>query len=156
MGRAEDKIKAMGLEFPARNEKKSGVIESVKQAGDFIFVSGHGPQQPDGSMAYIGKLGKELTTEQGYKAAKLCALSCLGGVKTAVDSLDQIEIISVRGFVSSTPDFYDQPEVMNGTSELLLEVFGERGRHARTAIATPVLPGNIAVEVQMVVRVVPE
>ena len=153
MGRVETQLSDMGLAFPARNEKKVGIIESIKQVGDLIFVSGHGPQNPDGSMAFTGKLGKEVSTEQGYEAAKLCALSCLGSVKTAVESLDQIEIISVRGFVSSVPDYFDQPQVMNGASELLLEIFGDKGRHARTAVATPVLPGNISVEVQMVVRV---
>jgi len=157
MGSVKGEIRALGLEFPARNDGKSGVIESARKVGDLIFVSSHGPQRPGGSMAYTGKLGKDIDIEQGYKAAELCALSCLGSVRTVVDSLDQVEIVTVRGFVNSaSSDFFDQPKVMNGASELLLELFGERGRHVRTAIGTSVLPGNIPVEVQMAVRVFAE
>ena len=140
MSIVEDKIRVLGLEFPARDDGKPSVIESVKKVGDLIFVSGHGPQRPDGSIAYTGQLGKDIDIEQGYKAAELCALSCLGSVKTVVDSLDQVEIVTVRGFVNSALGFFDQPKVMNGASELLLELFGERGRHVRTAIRTSVLP----------------
>jgi len=154
MDNVESKIRGLGLEFPVRPKGKPGVIEFVKKADDLIFVSGHGPQRPDGSMAYTGKLGKDIDIEQGYEAAKLCALSCLGSVRTVVDSLDQVELLSVRGFVNSTPDFYDQPKVMNGASEFLLKVFGERGRHVRTAIGTSALPGNIPVEIQMIARIV--
>lgn len=156
MSIVEDKIRVLGLEFPARDDGKRSVIESARKVGDLIFVSSHGPQRPGGSMAYTGKLGKDIDIEQGYKAAELCALSCLGSVRTVVDSLDQVEIVTVRGFVNSASDFFDQPKVMNGASELLLELFGERGRHVRTAIGTSVLPGNIPVEVRMAVRVFAE
>ena len=111
------------------------------------------PKRDDGTIPYIGKLGKELTIDQGYAAAKLCALNCLAAVKLVTDSLDDIEqIVRVRGFVNSAPDFYDQPKVVHGASEFLIEVLGERGRHVRTAVGVAALPGNVAVEVDMLIK----
>jgi len=155
MDQVERRITEKGYCLPAVNTGRRGIFVPTKRVGDMVYVSGHGPQSPDGkSMVYKGKLGSSLTSEEGREAAKLCVLSCLSSLKREVGSLDSIEMVTMRGFVSSTPDFTEQPEVMNGASELLLDILGERGTHARTAIATPVLPGDIAVEIQMVVRVV--
>ena len=102
----------------------------------------------------MGRVGAEVSPEDAYKAAQLCALNCFAAVKSLVGSLDAVEeIVQVRGFVNSAPDFHDQPKVINGASELLVKLFGERGRHARAALGTSNLPGNIPVEVEMVVRV---
>ena len=103
---------------------------------------------------YIGKVGKELTLEEGYEAAKICAINCLSAVKSVIGSLDRIdEIIQIRGFVNSAPEFTRQPEVINGASELLVKLFGEKGKHVRSAVGTSILPNNIPVELEMIVKV---
>jgi len=140
------------LELP---EVPKPVAEYVpaKRVGDLVYVSGQGPIR-DGKPIYVGRVGAEVSPEDAYKAAQLCALNCLAAVKSLVGSLDAVEeIVQVRGFVNSAPDFHDQPKVINGASELLVKLFGKRGRHARAALGTSNLPGNIPVEVEMVVRV---
>ena len=149
---AEAQLRGLGLELP---EVPKPVAEYVpaKRVGDFVYVSGQGPIR-DGKPVYVGRVGAEVSPEDAYKAAQLCALNCLAAVKSLVGSLDVVEeIVQVRGFVNSAPDFHDQPKVINGASELLVKLFGERGRHARAALGTSNLPGNIPVEVEMVVRV---
>ena len=150
----EDKLKEMGLQLDLDREVKAPVINKATRSGNLIFVSGHGPLGPDGKMAFSGRVSAELSLEEGYQAARLCALDCLSSVKALVGSLDEIEeIVSVRGYVSSSLDFFDQPKVLNGASEFLIALLGDRGRHTRTAIGTSALPGNIPVEVDMIVRV---
>ncbi len=150
----EDKLKEMGLQLDLDREVKAPVINKATRSGNLIFVSGHGPLGPDGKMAFSGRVSAELSLEEGYQAARLCALDCLSSVKAMVGSLDEIEeIVSVRGYVSSSLDFFDQPKVLNGASEFLIALLGDRGRHTRTAIGTSALPGNIPVEVDMIVRV---
>jgi len=149
---AEAQLRGLGLELP---EVPKPVAEYVpaKRVGDFVYVSGQGPIR-DGKPVYVGRVGAEVSPEDAYKAAQLCALNCLAAVKSLVGSLDVVEeIVQVRGFVNSAPDFHDQPKVINGASELLVKLFGKRGRHARAALGTSNLPGNIPVEVEMVVRV---
>ena len=148
----EVRLKELGLELP---EVPKPVAEYVpaKRVGDLVYVSGQGPIR-DGKLVYMGRVGAEVSPEDAYKAAQLCALNCLAAVKSLIGSLDAVEeIVQVRGFVNSAPDFHDQPKVINGASELLVKLFGERGRHARAALGTSNLPGNIPVEVEMVVRV---
>jgi len=121
--------------------------------GNLIFCSGQGPVK-EGRPLYIGKVDSERTGEEGYKAARICALNCLAAVKDLIGSLDKIdEIVQVRGFVNSAPDFGGQPEVINGASELLEQIFGEKGKHARCALGTSNLPGNITVELEMIVKI---
>ena len=149
---AEVRLKELGLELP---EVPKPVAEYVpaKRVGDLVYVSGQGPIR-DGKPIYVGRVGAEVSPEDAYKAAQLCALNCLAAVKSLVGSLDAVEeIVQVRGFVNSAPDFHDQPKVINGASELLVKVFGECGRHARAALGTSNLPGDIPVEIEMVVRV---
>lgn len=149
----EGRLKEMGLTLDPNREVKAPIINKATMSGGMIYVSGHGPRNPNGEMAFSGRLGAELSLEEGYEAAKLCALDCLASVKAMIGSLDKVVgIVSVRGYVSSAPDFFDQPKVINGASEFLIALFGDRGRHARTAIGTSVLPGNIPVEVDMIVR----
>ena len=121
---------------------------SVQKGGDFWFFSGTGP-------SVRGRLGENMTAAEGYQAARLAGINLLSVLRIELegdwDRLDQI--IKVNGYVNCTPDFYEQPEVINGTSDLLVEVLGERGRHARTAVGTNSLPFRIPVEVEMIVRV---
>lgn len=148
----EAKLQQMGLELPEAPTPVAAYIPA-KRVGDLVFVSGQIPLK-DGKIAYTGKVGAERTQEEGYEAAKLCALNALAAVKALVGSLDVIEgIVQVRGFVNCTPDFQNHPEVINGASELLVELFGERGRHARAAVGASSLPRDVTVEVEMVVRV---
>jgi enamine deaminase RidA (YjgF/YER057c/UK114 family) len=152
MGTIEERLKQMGLTLPEVPRPVAAYIPA-KRVGDLVFVSGQIPIR-NGEIAYTGKVGAERTQEEGYEAAKLCALGALAAVKSLVGSLEAIEeIVQVRGFVNCTPEFSNQPEVINGASELLVELFGERGRHARAAVGTSSLPRDVTVEVELIVRV---
>jgi len=132
--------------------RPESLIERTRQAGRLLFVSGHGPTGENGEMVFVGQVGNEVTLEEAREAARLCTIACLGAVKEALGDLTNIgRIIRVRGFVNSAAGFFDQPEVLNAASELLLAIFGDAGKHVRTAIGTSVLPGNIPVEIDMVV-----
>ncbi len=124
-----------------------------RQSGSLIFISGQGPVK-DNSPVFQGKLGREISREEGYQAARICALNLLSQLKVFLNNLDRVrKIINVRGFVASADDFYDQPAVINGCSDLLVEIFGDRGRHSRCALGVNVLPGNIPVEIEMIVEI---
>ena len=148
----EDTLAALGFSLP---EAPKPIAEYVpaKRIGDMVYVSGQGPIR-DGRLTCVGRVGKDVTVEQAYEAAQLCTLNGLAAIKQLVGSLDCIsQIVSIRGFVSSADEFHDQPQVVNGASNLLVRVFGDRGRHARAALGTSVLPGNISVEVEMIVSI---
>ena len=149
----EEKLKEKGLALPEVPKPVAAYIPA-KRVGDLVFVSGQIPLR-DGKIAYQGKVGAERTPEEGYEAARLCALNALAAVKALVGSLDGVEIVQVRGFVNCTPDFENHPEVINGASELLVELFGDRGRHARAAVGVSSLPRDVTVEVEMVVQISP-
>lgn len=152
MGEIESKLEDLGLDLP---EAPLPVAEYVpaKKVGNLVYGSGQGPIK-NGEFLHVGKIGTDVSLEEGYEAAKICALNCLAAIKSVIGSLDKIEeIVKVRGFVNSSDDFFDQPKVINGASELLVEIFGENGKHARSALGTSVLPGNIPVELEMVVKV---
>jgi enamine deaminase RidA (YjgF/YER057c/UK114 family) len=103
---------------------------------------------------YIGRLGAELTLEQGYTAARQTALNLIGVLKANLGSLDRIKkIVKLNGYVNSAPDFDRQPEVINGASDIIVEIFGERGKHARTSLGTCALPGHIPVEIELIVQI---
>jgi enamine deaminase RidA (YjgF/YER057c/UK114 family) len=123
------------------------------RVGNLLFLSGKGPLKNDGT--YItGKLGKELSIEQGYEAAKLVAINQLAVLKNEVGELSKIKrIVKVLGLVNSESTFYDQPKVMNGFSDFLVLILGQKGKHARSAIGTNTLPFNMAVEVEMIVEI---
>ena len=148
----EAKLQQMGLELPEAPKPVAAYIPA-RRVGDLVFVSGQIPLK-DGKIAYTGKVGAERTQEEGYEAARLCALNALAAVKALVASLEAIEeVVQVRGYVNCTPDFENHPEVINGASELLVELFGERGKHARAAVGVSGLPRDATVEVELVVRV---
>ncbi|NLL61815.1 MAG: RidA family protein [Candidatus Atribacteria bacterium] len=150
--RIEERLKEIGFSLPEAAKPLAEYIPA-KLVGNLVFCSGQGPVK-DGKMVFIGRVGKELTMEEGYQAAQICALNCLAAIKTAIGSLDRIdEIVSLRGFVNSDLGFFRQPEVINGASDLMVKVFGEKGKHARCALGTSALPGNIPVELEMVVSI---
>ncbi len=152
MSRYEERLKEMGITLHPAPKPVAAYIPA-KKVGNLVFCSGQGPTV-EGKPIHTGKVGSEKTLEEGYEAAKICALNCLAAVKDLVGSLDKIEeVVQVRGFVNCTPDFGNQPEVINGASELLESIFGEKGKHARAALGTSSLPRNITVEVEMIVRV---
>ncbi len=148
----EEKLKNMGIIIP-EVPKPAAAYVPAKKVGNLVFCSGQGPSV-EGRLIHTGKVGKEKTVEEGYQAAKICALNCLAAVKELIGSLDKIEeIVQLRGFVNSAADFGKQPEVINGASEFLEKIFGEKGRYARCALGTSSLPKDITVELEMIVRV---
>jgi enamine deaminase RidA (YjgF/YER057c/UK114 family) len=150
--RVEAKLKALGLELPPTPRPAANYVGAV-QTGNLLFISGHGPTR-DGQMAYVGKVGKDLSVEQGYEAARLVALNCLASAKSVLGDLDRItRVVKVLGMVNCSEDFGDQPKVINGASDLLVQLFGDSGRHARSAVGMQALPFGIAVEIEMIVEV---
>jgi enamine deaminase RidA (YjgF/YER057c/UK114 family) len=129
-----------------------GSYQDMVRVGNLVFLSGRGPLQADGKYV-TGKVGQDLTTNDGYQAARLTAINQLAILKQAFGSLDKIKrIIKVNGYVNTSNSFMEQSKVMNGFSDLLIEVFGEQGRHARTSVGVFTLPQNMAVEVEMIVE----
>ena len=154
MGRIEERLRALGLSLPPPMQLPPGVVfpfEFVRIIGRRGLIAGHGPQNPAGSLALpLGKVGREVSLEQGYTAARLTALSILGSLARALGDLDRIAAWGrVFGMVNSAPGFNRQPLVINGFSDLILEVFGaETGAHARSAVGLAELPFDIPVEIE--------
>ena len=147
----EDKLRALGLELPSQGPAVGNYVSAVR-TGNLVFVSGHGPYK-DGRYTYHGKLGRDVDTATGYEAARLVMLNCLAGLKAEIGDLDRVtRIVRVFGMVNSTPDFDEQPQVIDGASDLLTGIFGDRGKHARAAIGMVALPMGISVEIEMVVE----
>jgi enamine deaminase RidA (YjgF/YER057c/UK114 family) len=152
MSVVEQKIRDLGLELPDASALvvKGLTIVGAVRTGNLVFVSGSTPMK-DGKFVYLGKLGAELDVKTGYEAARLAMLNSLARLKAEIGDLDRVtRIVKVLGMVNSTPEFGQQPEVMNGASDLLVEVFGDRGRHARSAVGMGALPKNISVEVELI------
>ena len=148
----EEKLKLLKIELPPVSEALGSYVDAVK-VGNLIFLSGKGPRQENGEYI-IGKLGAELTAEQGYQAAKLVAIIQLAVLKKELNDLSRVKrIVKVNGFVNATDFFSEQSKVINGFSDLMMEVFGDDGKHARTSVGTNTLPFNMAVEVEMIVEV---
>lgn len=153
MAEAEKQLEALDIRLPVRDRKGKGLIP-LCQEGNLLFLSGHGCATERGELIYEGRLGAEVTLEQGYEAARQVGINLLATLRDCLGDLDRVEkIVKVLGFVASTPEFYQQPEVMHGFSDLMTEVFGERGQHARSAIGTSVLPLNQPVEIEMIVKI---
>ena len=148
----EKQLKKLGIELPIPSKPVANYVKYVR-TGNLIFLSGHGPCNMDGIPR--GQLGDELTVEQGYLAARQSGICLLASLKDALGGdLNKVNrIVRVFGLVSSTDTFTDQPKVMNGCSDLMVEVFGDKGKHVRAAVGTNVLPFNIPVEIEMVVEV---
>jgi enamine deaminase RidA (YjgF/YER057c/UK114 family) len=150
--RVEATLNGLGLELPPTPRPAANYVGAV-QTGNLLFVSGHGPTQ-DGKIVYTGKVGKDLSVEDGYAAARLVALNCLASAKSAIGDLDRItRVVKILGMVNCSEDFGDQPKVINGASDLLVQLFGESGRHARSAVGMQALPFGIAVEIEMIFEV---
>ena len=143
-GTIEKRLGELGIELPPANAPAGNYVPFV-QSGNLLFISGQIPVV-DGKPAFIGTLGAELTVEDGAAAARTCALSILAQAREALGGdLDRVtRCVKLSGFVASTPDFTDQPKVINGASDLLVEVFGEAGRHARAAVGMAALPLGVA------------
>lgn len=154
MSEIEARLEALGLVLPPPIVPPAGVtlpFAFVQVAGRRVLISGHGPLNPDGSVAApLGKLGAEVTVEQGYQAARLTALAILGSLRRALGDLDRIRAWRrVFGMVNSAPGFVRQPEVINGFSDLILQLYGpERGTHTRSAVGMAELPFRIPVEIE--------
>ncbi len=154
MSTVEARLRSLGLVLPETPHVDPSVrlpFEFVRVVGSRAFISGHAPQLPDGSLAApFGKVGSDLTLEEGYEAARLTALAMLGSLKRALGDLDRIKAWSrIFGMVNSAPGFTMQPKVINGCSDLILKLYGhDRGAHARSAVGVAELPFNIAVEIE--------
>jgi enamine deaminase RidA (YjgF/YER057c/UK114 family) len=148
----EEKLAALGLSLPAIPPPAANYVNAVR-TGNLLFLAGKGPNTPDGK--YItGKVGLDLTVEQGYEAARSVALNQLAVLKSELGELSKVKrIVKVLGMVNATAEFTNHPEVMNGFSDLMVEVFGERGKHARSSVGMISLPRNIAVEIELIVEV---
>lgn len=147
MNKAEQQILQSG-------RKRRGNIV-MRQCGDLLFIGGHGPEdEVTGEPFYEGRLGGSLTVEDGYKAARICGEILLSAMQEHLGDLDKVDyLVKAFGLVSSEPDFYDQPAVMDGFSDLMVQVLGDRGLHARSAMGTSNLPGNIPVEVELIAKI---
>jgi enamine deaminase RidA (YjgF/YER057c/UK114 family) len=151
MGRIDDRISELGLTLPAPRAPMANYVPA-RRVGNLIYTAGQVSGSADREIK--GKLGQDLTVEQGREAAQICALNCLAALLTVLDSLDSVkQLVRVGAFINSAPGFNQQPMVANGASDLFVQVFGEVGRHARTAVGANELPAGFAVEVELVAEV---
>ena len=149
----ERKLADLGLEVSEPNPSIGNFVPAVR-AGNLLFVSGNLPRLPDGSMAATGKLGREVSVDEGYAAARQCAVNCLSAARSIIGDLDKVQrVCKLLVMVNSDPEFSDQPLVGNGASDLLVELYGENGRHARSAVGMAALPRQASVEVEMILEV---
>tara|TARA_B100002019_G_scaffold236392_1_gene210951 strand:+ start:34 stop:615 length:582 start_codon:yes stop_codon:yes gene_type:complete len=153
----EEKIKKLNIELPTPGEPIANYVPTVRfsetKNSMLVYVSGTGPRKENGDYL-TGRLGDDMTIEEGYDAAKLTGINILASLKKEIGDLNKIKrFVKVIGMVNSTADFYQQPAVINGFSDFIVEVFGDRGKHARSAVGMVSLPSNIAVEIEVVVEV---
>ncbi len=148
----EARLKELGITLPTAATPVANYVNAVR-VGNLLFLAGKGPSRPEGG--YItGKVGVDLSIEQGYEAARLTGIAQLAVLKAELGDLKKVKrIVKVLGMVNCSPDFANQPEVINGYSDLMVQVFGDRGKHARSAVGMIALPRNMAVEVEMIVEV---
>lgn len=148
----EEKLSSLGIALPSP-PAPAGSYVPVVVSGNLAFVAGQIPLEA-GQVMFRGKVGKDLPVETGQEAAKLCTINALAQLKAALGSLDRIKrVVKVTGFVNCEPSFADQPKVINGASDLLVQVFGEKGKHARAAVGVGSLPLQSAVEVEFIVEI---
>jgi enamine deaminase RidA (YjgF/YER057c/UK114 family) len=153
MGQIDKRLAELGITLPVPAKPVANYVGWVR-TGNLVYTAGQVPLK-DGKIEYQGKLGKEYTVEQGAQAARICAINVVAQLKDAVGGdLDRIKrIVKVVGFVNGVPDFVDHPKVINGASDLIVEIFGDKGKHARSAVGSGSLPVNVAVEVEAVAEV---
>lgn len=151
----EEKLKQSGINLPVPQKPIANYVNAVR-VGNLIYLAGKGPNRPDGTNV-TGKVGKDLNIQEAYDAARLTGINQLAVLKAELGSLNKVKrIVKVLGMVNCTENFTDQPKVINGYSDLMVEIFGENGKHARSAVGMYMLPGNIPVEVEMIVEVYPD
>jgi enamine deaminase RidA (YjgF/YER057c/UK114 family) len=147
-GTVEQKLAAQGIVLPEPRAAMANYVGFVR-TGNLLFISGQVCANAEGKLVAKGKLGAGVSTEQGYAAAQTCAVNLLAQIKGAVGDLDTVQrVLRLGGFINSAPGFTDGPKVMNGASDLMVEVFGDKGRHARTTVGVSALPADAAVEVE--------
>lgn len=151
-GPIETRLAELGVSLPDAPAPAANYVPAV-QVGDTVYISGQVSMGPDGFIT--GKVGADLTTEEGAAAAKTCAISLLAQVKAACggDIERLVRVVKLTGFVNSTPDFTDQPKVINGASDFMVEALGDIGRHARSAVSAGALPFNVAVEIEGIFQI---
>lgn len=148
----EAKLQELGIELKMPGTPVANYVHVVR-TGNLLFLAGKGPKKGDGKNI-IGKLGADLTIEEGYEAARVAGINQIAVLKAELGNLNKVKrIVKVKGMVNATLDFTDQSKVINGYSDLMVAVFGEKGKHARAAVGMGSLPGNMAVEVEMIVEV---
>lgn len=147
----EARLRELGIMLPSPPQPVANYVNAVR-VGNLLFLAGKGPSKPEGGYV-TGKVGVDLTIEQGYEAARLTGIAQLAVLKAELGDLKKVKrIVKVLGMVNCNPDFANQPEVINGFSDLMVQVFGERGKHARSAVGMIALPRNMAVEIEMIVE----
>ena len=148
----ERKLKEMGYELPPTPTPVANYVGAVR-TGNLVFVAGHTPAQA-GDDSQVGKLGTQVTIQEGYDGARQCILGCLASLKANIGDLDKVKrIVKLLCMVNCAPDFKETPQVANGASDLLVAVYGDAGRHARSAVGMGSLPGSVPVEIEMIVEV---
>jgi enamine deaminase RidA (YjgF/YER057c/UK114 family) len=151
---AEARLKELGLVLPAMVKPVANYVP-YRIVGNVLYLSGQGPRDENGNNL-SGKLGAEISIEEGYRRARLVGLGLLSAMRDALGSLDRVDyIVKLLGMVNATPDFNDPPKVINGCSDLFVDVFGEAGRHARSAVGHVTLPSQISVEIEAIVAIKP-
>jgi enamine deaminase RidA (YjgF/YER057c/UK114 family) len=150
----EEKLASLGLALPAVATPVANYVP-FRWAGNLLYLSGQGPRKRDGSL-HVGRLGRNVTVEEGYEHARLTGLSLLAAAKAAIGELSRVEaVIKLLGMVNAEPEFGDHPKVINGCSDLLVEVLGEAGRHARSAVGMGSLPSGMSVEIEAILLIKP-
>jgi enamine deaminase RidA (YjgF/YER057c/UK114 family) len=150
---AYEELKKRRLALP-KTPTPGGSYIPAKICGDLLYLAGQGPSREDGSW-HVGKVGKDVTIEQAYEHARIVGLQLLGIVQDTVGDLNRVEAIKMLGMVNAVPEFAAHPEVINGCSDILIDILGERGRHARSAVGMGSLPNGMTVEVEMILRILP-
>ncbi|MGD0148106.1 MAG: RidA family protein [Xanthobacteraceae bacterium] len=151
---AEARLKGLGIVLPSLGTPVANYLP-YRLAGNILYLAGQGPRDESGKQL-TGKLGKDISVEEGYRRARLVGLGLLAAMRDALGSLDRVDyIVKLLGMVNAVPDFNDSPKVINGCSDLFVEVFGDAGRHARSAVGNVMLPNQISVEIEGLVAVKP-
>ncbi|MEM6319738.1 MAG: RidA family protein [Bacteroidota bacterium] len=151
-GDVEEKLKELGITLPVLGKPVANYVHAVT-SNNLVFLAGKGPRTDEGKNI-VGKLGKDLTVEQGYEAARWAGINLLAALKGEIGDLNRVaRIVKVKGMVNAVPDFVDHSKVINGFSDLMVAIFGDKGKHARAAVGMSSLPGNMAVEIEVVVEI---
>ena len=153
MAKIEARLKELGIELPDRPAPVANYVPGVR-TGNLIYLSGIGPAERADGTSPVGKVGSDLSVEEGYEAARLTGVNIISRMKGETGDLDKVKrVVKMLGMVNSDPSFNQQPAVINGCSDLLVEVFGEKGRHARSAVGMASLPNDIPVEIEVIIEV---